>query len=73
MNWIEVKDKKPICYKIGDWDGRKSDNVLCMDINDEYHITHCYEGTMDGSYFYEWFDKDDWTLDAEVTRWCKIE
>ena len=73
MDWIETKELKPNCWETGDWDGKRSDMVLCIDKNQEYFLAECYEGTMDGSSFFEWYDKEDYGLRVEVTHWCKLE
>lgn len=70
MDWISVKKQKPICWETGDWDGKRSDLVLCIDKKGEKYLAKCYEGTMDGSHFFEWYDKNDFELQVEITRWC---
>ena len=72
MNWKLVRDSKPICFKEGDWDGKRSDIVLCVDKNGEEHLAHCYEGFMDGTHFFEWYDKSDFGLQVEVIYWTEI-
>ena len=51
-DWIRVEKQKPHCGESGDWDGKRSDIVLCIDANKEEHLAQCYEGYMDGSYFF---------------------
>jgi len=71
--FILLEDKKPICYQTGDWDGKKSDQLLCKDVNGEFWIANCYEGTMDGSIFHEWYSVDDYGLQVEVTHWTSLD
>ena len=73
MDWKTVKKEKPNCWETGDWDGKKSDEVLCVDEKGEKHLARCYEGYMDGSYFFEWYDKDDFGLQVEVTYWIELD
>ena len=72
MKWINVKDKNPYCWESGDWDGKRSDIVLCVDKNGSNHLAHCYEGSIDGSNFFEWYDKNDFGLQVEITHWTEI-
>lgn len=66
--WISVKDKLPICYKAGDWDGKMSDLVLCQDEKGEYHLANCYDyGDTN-----EWYDKDDFGLWRKIVKWTSI-
>jgi len=73
MNWNNAEDSKPICYKTGDWEGKKSDVVLCVDANKEIHLAHCYEGILDGSYFFDWYDENGFELEVEIVYWTEIE
>lgn len=68
--WISVEDKNPICYQTGDWDGKRSELVLCEN-SKGYHIAVLYEGVMDGCKFSDWFDKDDWSIETPF-RWKTI-
>jgi len=72
MDWISTKDQTPLCYQTGEWDGKRSDIVLCVDKNGGIHLAQCYEGFMDGSEFFEWYDKDDFELCVEIVRWVEI-
>ena len=72
MEWIDIEDNKPNCYETGDWDGKKSDTVLCMDANEEMHLAHCYEGIMDGSHFFDWYGKNGFELEVEIAYWAEI-
>ena len=72
MDWKYVENTKPFCYKTGNWDGKQSDLVLCQDKNGEYHLAHCYEGFLDGSKFFEWYDKNDFDLKVEIVKWTEL-
>ena len=54
MNWTYTKDQLPMCYQTGNWDGKRSDLVVGETINGKQFLGCCYEGTMDGSYFFDW-------------------
>jgi len=69
---ISVEDQKPNCWETGDWDGKRSDIILCIDKDKNYQLAHCYEGFLDGSNFFEWYDKDDFGLRVEITHWTNL-
>ena len=73
MDWKNVQKQKPYCWETGDWDGKRSDIVLCVDEVDNNHLAHCYEGCIDGCHFFEWYDKDDFELQVEIAYWVSIE
>ncbi|RUT68667.1 hypothetical protein D0817_20110 [Flavobacterium cupreum] len=72
MSWISVKNRKPLTYKTGNWDGKNSDLVLCEDKNGNHHIALFCDGFMDGSPFENWYDKSGFDLDVEIVRWMEI-
>lgn len=77
MNWIYTKDQLPICYQTGNWDGKRSDLVVGETITGKQFLGCCYEETMDGSYFFDWYQVDeinrnDWLVNDSVVRWLKI-
>lgn len=76
--WISVEDGCPLCYSTGDWDGRQSDVVLAETITGKKFLAQCYEGVVDGSEFYDWYqvdeiNKNDWLVTEYVFRWMAIE
>jgi len=74
MNWINIQDEKPLCYKTGMWDGKTSDVILCYnEKKDIYFIVSCYEGTLDGSYFFECYDDSGLDVFDSITHWCYIK
>ena len=46
--WHNPENRKPLCYQIGVWDGKRSDNVLVELKNGNYVVAVCYEGIIDG-------------------------
>jgi len=72
MEWILINDEKPICYEHGNWDGLKSDPVICQDKDGEYHVAICYEGILDGTRFFDWYDKNDFEL-KDIVKWIELD
>jgi hypothetical protein len=72
QRWIPIEEELPMCYQSGDWDGLKSDVVICKDKNWNVDLAHCYEVFLDGTKFYEWYDVDDFELQIEVTHFRPI-
>ncbi|HFK5563467.1 TPA: hypothetical protein ACGZ9C_003135 [Elizabethkingia anophelis] len=70
--WNSVKDKMPLAYKTGDWDGKKSDPILVMGEDDKYRVATYYEGYMDGTHFQEFYDDGEYLINKEVTHWLEI-
>jgi hypothetical protein len=71
MNWININDNSPLCYKTGDWDGKQSDRVIVEDISGEYYVAISYSGHMDGSHFSVFYDRNDNEI-SNVVRWFNI-
>ena len=75
--WIEVNDALPLCVSTGDWDGKQSEIILAETITGKKFLAQGYEGFMDGSDFYDWYQVDeinsnDWLINESVSRWMKI-
>lgn len=75
--WIEVRNQLPICTSTGNWDGKQSDIILAETMTGKKFLAQCYEGFMDGSAFYDWYQVDeinsnDWLINESVSRWMKI-
>ena len=51
MIWNKITEKRPLAYKTGMFDGKKSDKVLVADEFGNYYIAEMYEGFLDGSEF----------------------
>lgn len=66
MDWNLLKDKTPICYETGDWDGKRSDLCICMDEKEKYHLAYMYEYN---DRQFEWYDQDDYGLRYEIIKW----
>jgi hypothetical protein len=70
--WKYVKDSKPITYKIGNWDGETSDQVVAEDKNGKKYLATFCEGFLDGSKFAEWYDDREYFIEVEIVRWLEI-
>lgn len=75
--WINTDEKVFLCYSTGNWDGKQSDIVLAETITGKKFLAQCYEGYMDGGYFYDWYQVDeinrnDWLVTENILRWIKI-
>jgi len=71
--WIDVKEKLPICFEDGDWDGKRSSQCLVKLDNGLFDVAVLYSGVMDGSEFADWYDNhDDDFGSVKVTHWKEI-
>lgn len=74
--WFDSSDILPLCYETGNWDGKKSDNFVGETFNGKQFLGCCFEGTIDGEYFYDWYQVDEVngsdSLVEGVVRWLKI-
>ncbi len=69
--WISVEDRLPICWKTGDFDGKKSGPILAMDRAECYHVAFLYSGFMDGAEFNQFYDDRDFEIDG-IIKWQPI-
>nr|DAI89683.1 MAG TPA: hypothetical protein [Caudoviricetes sp.] len=46
MSWIYTKDKLPHAYITGDFDGKKSDDILVQDKNGNNYVAVLYSGSI---------------------------
>ncbi len=70
--WNNIEDKKPLTYKTGLFDGKKSDKVLVIDKSGKYHIAEMYEGFLDGSDFCDFYDDRDFEI-TNIIFWKELE
>lgn len=67
--WIRLKDQKPHATESGSWDGLKTEEILVQDKKGNYHVAEMYEGTMDGSYFCNFYSsRGGWEIE-NVINW----
>lgn len=69
--WINLSEKKPNCYETGIWDGKRSGKIFLRDNNGYSFVGVCYQGTMDGSEYCNFYDDNDFDLD-NITHWAEI-
>jgi len=72
MHWNDIKEDEPLCWKTGNWDGRKSDPLLIRDSDHSFYVAECYTGTMDGSSFLDFYTLDGMEI-VNVVSWSLIE
>jgi hypothetical protein len=72
MLWNSIKNKKPLAYITGCFDGKKSEKLLVKTNNGNYHVVEMYEGILDGTEFCEFYDDRDWEI-KNVEYWIEIE
>ena len=71
MNWISIQKSKPLAYKTGCWEGKKSDPILVCTIGGKYHVVEMYEGILDGNEFLDFYDDRDFEI-KNVFLWSEI-
>lgn len=73
MEWKYTENNDfPIAYETGNWDGKRSDEVLVVDDIGRKMVARLYEGTMDGSNFKDWYDNEDYSIEREIVKWLNI-
>lgn len=71
MEWKYVDKELPICYETGDWDGKRSDEVLVQDRHGNNYLAVLYSGIIDGNDFSEWQNQNGMDI-YHIVRWCNI-
>ena len=71
-SWIQSKDKTPLAYQTGGWDGKRSDFVLAKTSYGDILIARVYEGFLDGNNFLDWYDSNDVEC-TNIQYWRFIE
>jgi len=72
MLWYKIKDKTPIAYEKGGWDGLRSDKIIVGTRSHEMHIVRMYEGVLDGHKYQNFYDDRDFEID-NVILWAEID
>jgi len=70
--WISVENRIPICCESGNWDGLRSEKVLCSDKHGNYFICNVYHGRLDGHIFTNWYDRNDFEVE-DIVKWKYID
>ena len=71
-NWIEIENHTPITYETGDWDGKRSCEVVAQDESGKNYIARLYEGFLDGINFKDWIDSNDDYINNKILRWVAL-
>lgn len=69
--WVKVKDKLPLAFETGDWDGKRSALILIKNKYNDIYLGRFYTGILDGSEFKDFVDVNDSILD-DVIEWKNI-
>ena len=72
MIWNDIRKKKPLAYKTGGWDGKKSDKVLVCTLGQKYYVAEMYEGVLDGREYCDFYDDRDFEI-THVAFWTEID
>lgn len=70
MIWYKLKNKKPLAYQTGCWDGKKSDKVLVCTLSGKYYVAEMYEGFKEE--FCVFYDDSDYEIQY-VAYWTEID
>jgi len=72
MIWKNIEEEKPLAYKTGLYDGKKSDKILVCDDYGLYYIAEMYEGFLDGTDFCDFYDIRGMEI-KQVCYWTEID
>jgi hypothetical protein len=73
MDWISTKERMPLAYKTGIFDGKKSDEVIAEDVNGKRYLATYYEGTLDGTEFKNWYYmEDNFDIKEPIVRFLEL-
>lgn len=70
--WVSVEKQKPSATEAGNWDGLRSEQILVQDKDGAYYVAVMYEGTLDGSYFCNFYSKPNDFEIENVINWKHI-
>lgn len=72
FSWIYLDKETPICTETGNWDGKRSDEILVRDYNGKHYVAYCYQGFMDGAAFCDFYSSERDSLIEGITYWTFI-
>lgn len=72
IQWQELGRHTPHCYETGDWDGKRSDFMLVVVDGTEIQMARAYGGTMDGSRFLDFYDKNDYEIIGNISHFADL-
>lgn len=65
--WNKTEESTPRAYQTGNWDGKRSDQVMIQLKDNIVCIGVLYEGFIDGEEFQDWY-----SIDAEGREWDRV-
>lgn len=72
FEWKNINKEKPLSTQTGDWDGKKSDEIIVRDFKGKHYLVYCYQGFIDGSEFCDFYTShDDYPIE-KVLFWSQI-
>lgn len=72
FEWNNINKEKPLCTQTGDWDGKKSDEIIVRDFKGNHYLVFCYQGFIDGSDFCDFYtSQNDYQIEG-VLFWSLI-
>lgn len=72
--WVSVKDRLPMAWEVGNWDGKRTDEVLIRKTDGKYAVGRMYTGVIDGVEFSDWIEgREEWLINTkDITHWKPI-
>ena len=70
MKWNSFNSIQPITYETGNWDGKRSDVVICFLKNGEYQLCIVYE--FERETLLCWVDILDFEVEEQIIMWAYI-
>lgn len=71
MDWYKISKKKPIASETGNWNGKRSDEMLLRTADGKNYLGRMYEDFVDGEHYQNFYDNRDYELD-NVVYWYPI-
>lgn len=72
MIWKDINITKPLATETGEWDGKKSDEVLVYTKNKRKFVASMYHVIIDGIESFDFYDDRDFDI-KDVILWTEIE
>lgn len=72
MIWYKLKDKIPVAYKTGRFDGKKSDSILVITYSGRLYVVEMYETIHGEDIFRDFYDSNDTEI-RNVHMWAEID
>lgn len=69
--WNKVTQYAPLAWETGNWDGKRSNVIICKDLHGIIYIARVYEAEIDGEYCREFAELNDFII-KDVVEWKYI-